>query len=97
MRGKGRRIVVDADVGRAAADVSRAERGEKLDPRSLRIADALSAFLDGRHLAVYSPSLLKEWRNHVNKGSAGHRWLVRMLERTSSSGAMSLIKDGFGN
>lgn len=81
MRGKGRRLVVDADVGRAAADQGRAERGQPIDERALRIALCLKAFYDAGHIAVFSPKLIAEWDRHVPRGSSGRRWLVRMLER----------------
>ena len=81
MKGTGRRIVVDADVGRAAANLRRAERGEPMDERALAFAQVLQAFYDARNVAVFSPALAKEWRKHARGGSAGHRWLLRLVER----------------
>ena len=81
MRGRGRRFVVDADIGRGAADLRRAERGERMESRALAFARSLEALYDARHVAVLSPALKIEWRKHARRGSSGHRWLVRMVER----------------
>jgi len=81
MKGSGRRIVVDADVGTSAADSRRAERGQAVDQRALAFTRCLNAMYDARHVAVFSPRLRKEWRDHVRPGSSGHRWLTRMVER----------------
>ena len=79
MKGRGRRIVVDADVGRAAANISRADRGEVVNARALAISRSLRAFLEARNVAVFSPSLHKEWQKHAGRG--GCRWFARMLEK----------------
>lgn len=60
MRGLGRRIVVDADIGRAAADLGRADSGEAVNARALAFSRCLDAMYEARHVAVFSPSLQLE-------------------------------------
>ena len=81
MKGSGRRLVVDADVGRGAADVARAERTGAVDPRARAFARCLDAVLQARHRLVMGPTLREEWRRHVTGNCAGGRWLARMIER----------------
>ena len=67
---QGKRLVVDADVGRAAADPARAERGERVDARALQIRRCLDRVRDSGHTVVLCPTLRAEWDKHAPAGSA---------------------------
>ena len=84
---QGKRLVVDADVGRAAADPARAERGERVDARALQIRRCLDRVRDSGHTVVLCPTLRAEWDKHAPAGSAGRTWLATMLAR----GRVSLV------
>ena len=79
MRGSGRLIVVDADVGTGAADPARASAGHPVDPRALNLSQCLDAVIAARHTAVFSPALRKEWLGHAGRGAL--KWLGRMKDR----------------
>lgn len=78
---QGKRLVVDADVGRAAANPARIERGEQVDARARQIRRCLAEVQDGGHTVVLCPTLRAEWDKHAPAGSAGRAWLARMAER----------------
>ena len=78
---KGHRVVVDADVGRAAASADAAGRGASVSARALAMRATLHAFERSNLILVLSPTLRSEWREHVQKGTAGHRFLVSMAAR----------------
>jgi hypothetical protein len=79
MRSPGRRLVVDADVGRAAADPAKIERGAPIDPRALQISKALRQIKEARHTVVFAPTLTAEWDKHAPEPRAGRKWLGEML------------------
>lgn len=78
---KGKRIVVDADVGRSAASAQRAERGEVPEPASVSVLRALQAMRQARHRLVWSPALQEEWNRNVWRGTSGYAWLAEMFAR----------------
>ncbi len=80
MKGAGRRFVVDADVGQAAAHPDSVERGRPASPEALRITKALNALHRARHSVVFCPSLTAEWKKHAAEPRFGRRWLSRMVE-----------------
>lgn len=81
MKGAGRRFVVDADVARAAADPSQADRRRPLAPGAAHAGKSLKALRDARHTLVFCPALHAEWRRHAAAPRFAHRWLAQMLER----------------
>lgn len=59
-RGKSKRLVIDASVGRAAGPEN------AVHPTSKNCRDVLLAVLEICHQAVFSPSLADEWREHAS-------------------------------
>lgn len=79
MRGRGRALVVDADVARGAADPERASRGQVPDRRALAFRRCMGAIGDAGHTLVFGPRLWGEWRTHASH--ATRTWLTRMASR----------------
>lgn len=72
-----RRIVVDADVGRGAADPAQVSAGHPVNSDAL--GQCFGALHEAQHTAVFSPALWSEWLDHAGHGAT--RWLARMRDR----------------